>query len=145
MIVFIRKDVPYILERGNMARKVEPGVWIFYAVFVLAVLFEATIVRVLGLWLGGGVLLVGGAVLGMLELYTTKPSGKANDPFFRAGLWLDRKNTILGFVMMAIFFGGAPGTAVLYKKKGHSNAFVLTMLAAILFAGFWAPVFHLID
>lgn len=122
--------------------KAETGVWIFYAVFVLAVLFEAGLVRFLGLWLGGIVLLIGGAGLGMLELRTTKPSDKANDPFFRAGLWLDRKNTILGYIMMAIVFGGAPGTAVLYKKKDHPDAFMLTMLAAILFAGFWAPMLH---
>lgn len=126
------------------AEKTEAGTWTFYLVFVISILFEATLVHFLGLWLGGVVLLVGGLGLGLFSLKFTNPEAKARDPFFRAAIWCIKRQPQLGYVLLAIVLGGAPGTAVAYKKINHPQVVWLTVLAAILFAAFWAIAFSTI-
>lgn len=126
---------------SSRTEKTEAGTWTFYLVFVLSVLFEATLVHFLGLWLGGAVLFVGGLCLGLFSLKFTNPETKARDPFFRAAIWCIKRQPQLGYTLLAIVLGGAPGAAVAYKKLNHPQAVWLTVLAAILFAAFWTVVF----
>ncbi len=126
----------------NAVRK-EVGTWTFYVVFVLSVLFEAALVKLLGFVLGFVVLLVGGGALGLFSYKYTDPSAKAKDPFFRAALWCIARQPVLGYVVLGIFLGGAPGTAIAYKKLGSAHTVQLTLLSAFLFALTWATIFSL--
>lgn len=129
---------------ATSAEKTEAGTWTFYLVFGLSILFEGAIIKALGLWLGGAVLLLGGLVLGLFSLKFTNPETKARDPFFRASIWCLERSGTLGYLVMAVVLGGAPGTAVAYKKLHDPRAFQLTVLAAVLFAMFWAPLFYFV-
>lgn len=129
---------------STRAERTEAGTWTFYVVFVLSVFFEATLIKLLGFWLGGAVLLVGGLALGFFSLKFTNPETKAQDPFFRAAVWCVQRQPQLGYLVLAVVLGGAPGTAVVYKKLHHPQQVLLTVCAAVLFALVWAVVFSFV-
>ena len=47
-----------------------------------------------------------------------------------------------GYLLNAVVTGGAPGVAVVLKKLDHPRRLSLTLLAAVLFAAVWAPLWH---
>ncbi len=131
------------METTSKAAEKELGTWSFYVAFVLSLLFEATLVRLLGFTLGFIALLLGGAALGLFALKYTDPSKKARDPFFRAAIWCIERQPFIGYLVLGIFLGGSPGTAVAYKKMHSRHTLALTLLSAFLFALTWALIFSL--
>lgn len=131
-------------DMATTAEKSEAGTWTFYVVFVLSILFEGALIKFLGFWLGGALLLFGGLALGLFSLKFTNPETKAKDPFFRASIWCLDRSGFFGYLVMAVLLGGSPGTAIAYKKLQDPRALRLTVLAAVLFAVFWTPLFFFI-
>ena len=129
------------------------GVWIFYAVFVVLLVFEGAVVAAVlaaarslhhpsaGPWAAWVLFVVGGTLLGFLELRAIRPEQRMRDPLLRACCWLQRRMGIAGYAVNAIVIGGAPGTAVALGQTGHPHRRSLTVLAAVLFASVWVPLF----
>jgi len=132
------------------------GVWIFYAVFVLLLAFEGVVVGAVlavarslhhpsaGPWAAWALFVVGGTLLGFLELRAIRPQQRMRDPLLRACCWLQRHLGITGYVVNAVIIGGAPGTAVALVQTEHPRRRALTCLAAVLFASVWVPLFVLV-
>jgi hypothetical protein len=129
------------------------GVWIFYVVFVGLLLGEGLIVGAvlavaraahhpaLGPWAAWVLFIGGGFFLGWIELRTVRPAQKMRDPILRACCWLQRRHGVLGYLVNAVAIGGAPGSAVALVQTEHPRRRSLTLLAAILFASVWVPLF----
>lgn len=128
---------------STSTEKTDLGAWSFYLVFMLSLLFEGSIVHVLGLRWGMIALWAGGACLGFFALAFTDPAKKAPDPFFKASIWLLSRWPRAGYIPM-VLMAGSPGTAVAYKKLKHRHAKTLTCLASLIFAAVWAPIFYYI-
>lgn len=126
------------------AGPVETGVWVFYAVFVTLLFIEGGIVHVFGLWIGGALFLVGGVVLGLYELQSIRSEERLRDPILRLGVWMQTHWGVFGYLVNAIFTGGSPGVAVVLKKLDHPRQLSLTLLAAVLFAAVWAPLWYFV-
>ncbi len=131
----------------------QAGVWVFYAMFVVLLVGEGAIVAAvlagarwidepsMGPWAAWILFTAGGSVLGMFELRSIRTDQKMRDPILRACCWLQRRFGPLGFVVNATVIGGSPGAAVALKQSGHENKTELTLLAAVLFASVWVPLF----
>ena len=132
------------------------GVWIFYAVFLVLLVFEGVVVGAVlaaarslhhpsaGPWAAWAVFVVGGTLLGFLELRAIRPQQRMRDPLLRACCWLQRHKGIAGYTVNAVIIGGAPGSAVALVQTGHPHRRGLTFLAAVLFASVWVPLFVLV-
>jgi len=134
-------------------RRGQAGVWVFYAVFVILLVAEGAIVALilagarrigepsLGPWVAWVLFIAGGSLLGIFELRSITTDQKMRDPILRACCWLQRRLGPIGFVVNAAVIGGSPGAAVALKQTGHKQKTELTLLAAVLFASVWVPLF----
>jgi hypothetical protein len=132
------------------------GVWIFYVVFVVLLAFEGVIVGAVlalarsmhhpgaGPWAAWALFVVGGSLLGLIELRAIRPQQRMRDPLLRACCWLQRHLGITGYLVNAVIIGGAPGSAVALVQTEHPRRRTLTYLAAVLFASVWVPLFVLV-
>jgi hypothetical protein len=132
------------------------GVWIFYVVFVLLLGFEGVIVGAVlavarsmhhpsaGPWAAWALFVIGGTLLGLVELRAIRPQQRMRDPLLRACCWLQRHLGIPGYLVNALIIGGAPGSAVALVQTEHPRRHALTYLAAVLFASVWVPLFVLV-
>jgi len=132
------------------------GVWIFYAVFLVLLVFEGAVVGAVlaaarslhhtsaGPWAAWVLFVAGGTLLGFVELRAIRPQQRMRDPLLRACCWLQRHKGIAGYAVNAVIIGGAPGTAVALVQTGHPHRRGLTCLAAVLFASVWVPLFVLV-
>ena len=131
----------------------ETGIWVFYALFVGLHFFEGAIVGAilhLASWLHAGAagpwaawvaFVAGGIILGNYELHSINTDQKLKDPLLRFCVWLQRRFGPVGFLINAVVIGGSPGAAIALKKVDHPQKSQLTLLAAILFASVWVPLF----
>lgn len=129
------------------------GAWVFYVVVVVMIVAEGLIVRTIlsiATWLGqakAGPMLawlafvVGGGILGFIELALVRTGQRLRDPVLRACCYLQRKLGLVGFVINATLIGGAPGSAVALRHVDHPRKRTLTAIAAVLFATVWVPFF----
>lgn len=134
-------------------RRGQAGVWVFYAVFLILLVAEGAIVAAvlagarwlnqpsLGPWAAWVLFILGGSLLGLFELRSITTDQKMRDPILRACCWLQRRLGLLGFVANAAVIGGSPGAAVALKQTGHQHKTTLTLVAAVLFASVWVPLF----
>jgi len=132
------------------------GIWIFYAVFAVLLVFEGAVVGAVlaaarslhhpsaGPWVAWALFVVGGTLLGFLELRAIRPQQRMRDPLLRACCWLQRRLGLAGYAVNAVLIGGAPGSAVALVQTGHPHRRGLTCLAAVLFASVWVPLFVLV-
>ena len=132
------------------------GVWIFYAVFAVLLVFEGAVVGAAlaaarslhhpaaGPWVAWALFVTGGTLLGFVELRAIRPEQRMRDPLLRACCWLQRRLGIAGYAVNAVIIGGAPGSAVALVQTGHPHRRGLTFLAAVLFASVWVPLFVLV-
>jgi hypothetical protein len=132
------------------------GVWIFYVVFVALLAFEGAVVGgvvevarslhhpAIGPWAAWVLFVVGGSLLGLVELRAIRPQQRMRDPLLRACCWLQRRWGAFGYLVNAVIIGGAPGTAVALVQTDHPRRRELTYLAAVLFATVWVPLFVLV-
>jgi hypothetical protein len=132
------------------------GVWIFYAVFVVLLACEGIVVGAViaaarsmhhpsaGPLAAWALFVVGGTLLGLLELRAIRPQQRMRDPVLRACCWLQRHLGITGYLVNALIIGGAPGSAVALVQTEHPRRRELTFLAAVLFASLWVPLFVLV-
>jgi hypothetical protein len=132
------------------------GVWVFYVVFVLLLAFEGVIVGAVlavarsmhhpgaGPWAAWALFVVGGSLLGLIELRAIRPQQRMRDPLLRACCWLQRHLGIAGYLLNAVIIGGAPGSAVALVQTEHPHRRAFTYLAAVLFASVWVPLFVLV-
>jgi hypothetical protein len=140
----------------NTRRKTDRGkvgVWVFYVVFVLLLVAEGAIVAAilaaarwlglssLGPWAAWLLFIAGGSLLGLFELRSITTAQKMRDPILMACCWLQRRLGPVGYIINATVIGGSPGTAVALKQTGSYRATALTILAAVLFASVWVPLF----
>jgi len=132
------------------------GVWVFYVVFVALLGFEGAIVGAVlavarsmhhpsaGPWTAWALFVVGGTLLGLIELRAIRPQQRMRDPLLRACCWLQRHLGIGGYLVNALIIGGAPGSAVALVQTEHPRRRLLTCFAAVLFASVWVPLFVLV-
>jgi hypothetical protein len=129
------------------------GVWIFYVAFIGLLIGESLIVGAVlaiaralhiadyGPWLAWFLFVLGGSVLGWIELSAIRPAQKMRDPVLRACCWLQRRRGVPGYLINALLIGGAPGSAVALTHTSDPHRRGLTFLAAVLFASLWVPLF----
>ena len=132
------------------------GVWIFYVVFLVLLAFEGAVVGAVlaasrtlhhpgaGPWAAWVLFIIGGSLLGLVELRAIRPQQQMRDPLLRACCWLQRHLGVTGFLVNAVIIGGAPGSAVALVQTDHPRRRGLTYLAAVLFASVWVPLFVLV-
>jgi hypothetical protein len=162
MVIHAQGSVPDVAARLGDLSSVEPvegsswGVWIFYVVFLVLLAFEGVLVGAVlaaarsldhpsaGPWAAWALFVVGGTLLGFLELRAIRPQQRMRDPLLRACCWLQRRLGITGYMVNALIIGGAPGSAVALVQTEHPRRRELTCLAAVLFASLWVPLFVLL-
>ncbi len=132
------------------------GVWIFYAVFLVLLAFEGAVVGAVvaaarslhhpsaGPWAAWVLFVVGGTLLGFVELRAIRPQQRMRDPLLRACCWLQRRLGITGYLVNAVIIGGAPGSAVALSQTEDPHRRGLTVLASVLFASVWVPLFVMV-
>lgn len=132
--------------------RLHTGVWTFYAVFVFFAITEGLIVgailavsRLLGVshlgpWLAYVLFILGGFVVGALELKAIDTERELKDPILRACCWLYRRFGAFGLICDAII-SGALGTGVALAYAGHRRPYVQLALTSIIFASFWVPIY----
>jgi hypothetical protein len=87
------------------------------------------------------IFIMGGSLLGLFELRSITTEQKMRDPILAACCWLQRRAGVLGFLINATVIAGSPGATIALKQTGNSHATKLTLLAAVLFASVWIPLF----
>lgn len=132
----------------SMARK-NGGVIIFYVSFVVVTLLETVINRGLlfvAIWLhlnpvafSWVMFIIGGSLLGFITMRLT-PVAELRDPFIRAARWLWRKLWWGGFILAAVIVAGM-GIAIIAKAEDRPHRLRLTIMAAVVFATFWVPIY----
>jgi hypothetical protein len=129
------------------------GVALFYVVFLALSVGEGAFAHVVdelarragagsaGPYIAWVAFVLGGASLGMYELWSVTSDRQLRDPILGACCYLQRRLGGLGFLINAIVLGGAPGTAVALKKAGAPRQRSGTVVAAALFATVWVPLY----
>jgi hypothetical protein len=145
--------LPGIPTNSNSTNR---GVWIFYVAFFGLLVGEGLIVgaviaisRAMHIEGYGGLIawllfVLGGAALGWIELRSIRPAQKMRDPVLRACCWLQGRFGVPGYLVNALFIGGAPGSAIALTQTSNPHRHSLTFLAAVLFASLWVPIFVLV-
>jgi hypothetical protein len=132
------------------------GVWVFYAVFFgllagegFAVGLVLAVTRWMGYphvgpWAAWILFIIGGSALAWVELRTIRPAQRMRDPVLLACCWLQRRFGVVGYLVNAGIIGGAPGAAVALSQTSHPRRVSLSVLASIVFASIWVPLFVLV-
>lgn len=142
-----------ISHKPVQAVRENPGVLLFYVVFVVILITEAVFVKGvlyasshwigiswLGFWLAWAFFAIGGSVLAILTLRITKATQELRDPLLAAGYWVHRKSLWAGFLYNSVI-NGPLGTSIIIKKTGYRSMGLFCVLSALLFASVWVPIF----
>jgi len=142
----------------SLIREVNAGEWTYYAVWLLLLIGEGSVVgfltKVVAKWLGlhhpyGACLawvifVVGGVGLGYIFSRKVEVGQDLHGPILRSSAWLmyrKRQWGWLGFVLVATLWGAPTGVCMILKRDGQARRLWLTTFAAVLFASLWVPVF----